>query len=151
MGIKIPNTEGDSTSNVVLNSIQVLEQHLHVEFSQNCGLTIGMQCNGKPQQHQLRPAKASENSAMIELALGALGPVSRRLQTGHGVMPGMIHHRLVSPDLLLIIIIQFVCPATSHGGVQPTFVLRPPLFAQCNPVAVLQLVINQLVWRGTRN
>ena len=93
--------------------------------------------NGKPQQHQPRPARASENSAMIELALGALGPVSRRLQTGHGVMPGMIHHRLVSPDLLLIIIIQFVCPATSVRGVQPTFVLRPPLFAQCNPVAVL--------------
>ena len=61
--------------------------------------------------------------------------VSRRLPSVL-VMPGQTHHRPITEDLLLIIIIQFV--QLRPDSDQPTFVLRPPVFVQCNPVAILE-------------
>ena len=67
---------------------------------------------------------ASENSDMIELLL----PV-QFLEDYRGDSPPSRYPGLVIDNYYPICL--------SGGGVQPTFVLRPPLFAQCNPVAVV--------------
>ena len=76
---------------------------------------------------------ASENSDMIELLL----PV-QFLEDYRGDSPPSRYPGLVIDNYYPI------CPADPEWD-QPTFVLRPGVFAQCNPVATPELVINQLV------